>query len=194
MTNPWEVPPIPLYGDPKEDDTYMGVGRVLSAWEGVELVLGQIYSHFVGMCYQLGAFHEYGAGRIFSERFVIIARAAEKFFVKWCDQDLEGEFLRNSLAVHGFSNRRNDVAHGIVRPKEWIEPIDPFNPLARTPTTFLLVPPQYKFSKFDQNNRPTYAYNLAMLLQLDRDLFNLRLRLLDVDYKALSLLSPLRRR
>ena len=34
----------------------------------------------------------------------------------------------------------------------------------------------------------------GMLLQLDRDLFNLRLRLLDVDYKALSLLSPLRRR
>jgi hypothetical protein len=47
MQNPWDRPPLPSAGNADPNDIYIGVGRVLSQWEIVELQLGYLYTAFI---------------------------------------------------------------------------------------------------------------------------------------------------
>jgi hypothetical protein len=122
MSNPWDVPPLPIVGDADIMTTYAGVGIVLSAWEEIELSLSQFYSFMVGRPYHIDAMREYGRGTIFRERMKILV---DETHIRLCCQTQEGEFDKIAEECIGFSNRRNDVAHGIVRPIEMLYPPPP---------------------------------------------------------------------
>ena len=56
----------------------------------------------------------YGQGRIFRDRFNILIKSAKRYFIKSPNQELEGELCFLLQRVLGFSDRRNEVAHGII--------------------------------------------------------------------------------
>jgi hypothetical protein len=185
MSNPWDVPPIPNRGDEDEDATYAGVGRVMSRWEAVEVELAHLYTIFVNRPHEADAIKAYGMGRIFAERLALLREAAERYFVSSPDQAIEGAARELLDRVRRYSDRRNEVAHGIVRQMRWVRGVrDNLAQDAVGRFQHCLVPPHYTFRKFDQHNRPTYAYASAELLTLDEKLFwlahevqDLRLRL-----------------
>jgi hypothetical protein len=116
MNNPWDIPPLPTVADEDIEITYSGIGRVTSAWEGIEVNLGRIYSFLLEDPDGYETMRKYGEGRIFKDRFKELQRAADQFFFKRHDQQIEGEFHHLAIKVVGFSDRRNDVAHSIVNP------------------------------------------------------------------------------
>ncbi len=112
MSNLWDVPPLPTIGDDDEEATYAGVGRVTSQWEAIEFQFSRLYSIFVGKPDE--EMRAYGAGRIFRERSKILAEAARDYFIRNPDQELEGQLHALTIRAEGFSDRRNEIAHGIV--------------------------------------------------------------------------------
>ena len=68
--------------------------------------------------------------------------------------------------VSKFSARRNDVAHSIVRPLQWI-----VSPKLEGPLQFCAVPPHYTGKKFDPQNMPLFIYTSVELAALSKALF-----------------------
>ncbi len=134
------------------DDTYAGVGRALTQWEEIELALSFLYGTFVGKPNDAEAFREYGKGPIFDSRMTGLKEAAAKFFIAHHHQELEGVFDKLAEDIRNFSHRRNEIAHGTVRPMLWLRPskTDPF--------TYCLIPSHYTKKKFDAAGLPVYVY------------------------------------
>ena len=57
---------------------------------------------------------EYGSGTIFKMRIDILTKKAAQFFMLTHDQRLEGDFDKLVERALGFSQRRNEIAHGIA--------------------------------------------------------------------------------
>jgi hypothetical protein len=163
MPNPWDRPPIPLRGDSDEDTTYGGIGRVVTHWEQVEIALSHLYSLFVGRLGHREAIYEYGAGAVLKGRLERLALAHEKLCKLVPDQALESEFGALIEQIRLFSERRNDVAHGMVVPMQW---------KANEPFQFCLVPPDYKQTHFDPQNAPLYVYTRRELDSLTATFFS----------------------
>ena len=173
MTNPWDKPPIPKLGDDSEDITYAGVGRVMSAWEQVEIELGFTYGQFLKRSDHRNAIREYGQGRIFSERLSILTRASDIHFRRYPNQDEEGAFLMLRKAIEGFSGRRNDVAHGIVRTFLLTQKEDDATPRHMS----FLMPAYYDPRRFDADtNAPAYSYSSVELNALAEGLSELHFK------------------
>ena len=47
MPNPWDIPDSPATAEQSQDPCYLEVGRALSAWEGVEQALADIFAILV---------------------------------------------------------------------------------------------------------------------------------------------------
>jgi hypothetical protein len=156
----WNPPPVPAQGDLDENSIYAGVGRVLSMWELIELELSRIFGFFRG---NSQAYREYGQGRIFVERIRILRDAATLHFVSNCDQVREAEFDRLGECVEKFSNRRNDVAHSIVREIGFIRQRRVGDTAG---AAYLLVPPHYDARRFGPDHLPRYAYRAVELQYL----------------------------
>jgi hypothetical protein len=174
MPNPWDIPPFPDHGDPVDDHTYAGVGRVLSQWEVIEIEISGIYAAFTGRYHSVAVRHEYGAGLIFTLRADLTKKAAQKFFIKKPNQNLEACFDLLMNEVENFSDRRNEVAHGIVRPLQFIRLL---NVGDRLGLQFFLIPPIYTKRKFDISNIPKYIYTSKELLNFESALVVLASRL-----------------
>ena len=71
MTNPWDAPPLPSRGDSDKNETYAGVGRVISAWENIEFALARLYSVYIGAPDDIHGLRAYGTGRIFRDRLAV---------------------------------------------------------------------------------------------------------------------------
>jgi hypothetical protein len=161
MSNPWDVPPFPTSGDDDPEYTYAGVGRVLSQWETAELELGAIYGLLLNRPDDVAEIRQYGVPNIFEERAKALWAAAEYYFTQNPHQDTEAE-LSNVLSIaRRFSARRNDVAHSIVKPIQWIRRGGVEGPLQ-----FGLVPPNYLAKKFDVLDMPTFVYTSVELNRL----------------------------
>src|SRR5437868_3763424 len=119
MSNAWDVPPFPSHGDAQDDTTYAAVGRFMSAWEELEVTLSHLHAALVKRPFDAEALWGYGDGRIFADRLKILEAAADGFARAKPDQALEGDFCSLLRSVRGFADRRNDIAHGIVRPIHW---------------------------------------------------------------------------
>jgi hypothetical protein len=166
--NSWDVPPLPDHGDDDIDTTFAGVGRVLTQWESIELELSVIYAVFMGRPGDSEASREYGRGRTFTDRAKMVAERAEKSLR---NQALEDEFDQIMCAIRHFADRRNEVAHGIVRPIHWIMP----GRIQQTDYNFkfCLVPSYYNYKKYGPDNLPEYMYISETLLDLEKKLFYL---------------------
>jgi hypothetical protein len=170
MSAPWEIPPLPAHGDERADDTYKMVGHALSGWEELEYQLSHLYSHITGRPGAMTALREYGEnGRIFADRIARLENAAEPFFTRHPSQEFESRFSEITHSSRKLADRRNEIAHGIVRPLQWLQSLLPeYETLRGRASEFALVPPLYTRRKLDEKHRPKYIYtaNELMLFSL----------------------------
>jgi hypothetical protein len=164
MAEPWDVPPFPDHGDQNADDTYKMVGRALSEWEELEYRLAHLYAQIIGRPSQIAALREYGKGRIFADRIAGLETAAEAYFIRNPRQNSEAELACIAEVARRLADRRNEIAHGIVRPLQWIQRPIP-DRLIGQPLEYALVPPLYTRRKLDEKNRPKYIYTANELMQ-----------------------------
>lgn len=163
MANPWDPQPIPESGDDNEETTYGGVGRVISAWSYIEFSLSRLYTLFLGDLDAKDPMNEFGAYSIFRERFNALDRAACTYFARHPSQ--AGEAIFDQLTEHivGYSDRRNEVAHGIVMDMKGLRIFEhDFSQDSEGRAQFLVIPPLH-MGKKHVRSVPTYAYNRAML-------------------------------
>lgn len=105
-------------------------------------------------------------------------------------QHLEGDFRAVCTAAEGFSNRRNEVTHGIVRKFWWNVP----PPKRQSPATVggankhlhCLVPAAYMKRKFDADDRNVYAYPSSQLILIEQRLQALAMETLDLRARLLK--------
>jgi hypothetical protein len=188
MPDPWDRPPIAPRGDDHEDISYAAIGRLTSQWESIESELSHLYAIFIGQYFKHEAYDEYfEKTRNFNMRLKAIEESGAKFFL---NQKTEIEFHALITKIRGFSERRHEVAHGIVRPyyvyamlTEWSDPFD------QDRTRTCVVPPHYQRNWHDEKTKiPIYVYTS---IQIDRisDLMNdLLLEL--VQFKSRFLPKP----
>ena len=170
MSALWNPIPYPQRLDDRRRHTLYGVGLIMSGWESLEFELARIYSFFAEDPDGLSVQTEYGKGRIFSERLLILREKACSFFIRWPHQDVEGLFDQLTERAEELALQRNDVAHGIVYD---VSRMVIFS--ERYPETFgrkpgyALIPPLYTLRRH-QDGLPTYAYALPELKALAREL------------------------
>jgi hypothetical protein len=142
MASPWDIPPPPAIGDASEDITFASIGRALTRWEEFEVMLASLFSTLVGTDDNTApAIRAYGSVITFRGRADLIRAAAEVHFMLFPNEALQKTFnsFVNQLTNHACA-RRNEIAHGIVRP--FVSVID-----GKTTRTFCLFPPYYAANK-----------------------------------------------
>lgn len=164
MSNPWDPPRLPRRGDSDRSRTYTGVGMVTSAWESIEFTLSRLYSIFINHNDELAALREYGDGAIFRSRLGTLTNAAEAFFVTHSDQKIEAEFDEIVSHAIGFSERRNDVAHGMVFEINTIPYYQEFlDPKFHDQTQWAVIPPFHTLNRHEARGIPAHAYTSQTL-------------------------------
>ena len=135
-------------GDADIDTTYAAVGRALSAWEGVELRLAEVYSIFTIEKMDLELVRDYGsANQTFRWRIAAIEKAAKQYFIRKPCQDYEGDFLKMTALATDLAEGRNNIAHGIVRPCRYHHRPGTNPPEECDVTLFILTPPWYSIER-----------------------------------------------
>jgi hypothetical protein len=156
VDNPWDAPPLPTRGNRSERVLYEAIGRALSTWEELETRLAGLYAAFCEQSqYDRATNNEYGAPANFRVRLAALERAGCRYFVKRPHQDLEGEFAWLIRTADGWAQRRNDVAHGIVRFLHMVR--DPqATLLSGNPIECCLVPPHFREAKYISPDTPAH--------------------------------------
>lgn len=118
-TDPWAMVQRAEKGAETDSEIHAAVGAALSAWEEAEEGLAELFALFIGAP-EAGpasghnpAIRAYGTVISSSSRQQMIRGAADGFFYKAEQNDpVRGQFglLMNEAA--GYSQRRNDIAHG----------------------------------------------------------------------------------
>ncbi|MBO6724190.1 MAG: hypothetical protein JJ911_00830 [Rhizobiaceae bacterium] len=179
MADPWDIP-LPIVADYDESPLYEALGRAVDRWEHIEWTLSMLYSLFVGD-HTFLSMREYGAnGNIFRDRLAGLERAADAWFVKNCNQSAEGEFNRLMVAARGFSDRRNEFAHGVVANVAphifWRCRLLS----APEPDRYLVVPPIYIVRKYDEYGLPTFGFS-----SFELEILHNRMQFLELDLALL---------
>jgi hypothetical protein len=158
MPHPWEPPPIPTRGNRSSRTLYESIGRFLATWEEIEIALSHLYAAAVGQTrFDAGATQAYGKKYNFQDRITALEAAFLKHSIRAPNQGHESRFREIITQIRGYSARRNDVAHGIVRLINIAQ--DPQSTLLATPNPpeWCLVPPDFGESKFVSPYIPAYA-------------------------------------
>jgi len=176
---PWSyVEPLTSEGDADYNDTLRGVGLVLHEWTLVEIALSHLQAILGGSPRDGASIQAYGMGRVFSARLEGFKQVAYTYFVRNCDQHREAELDGLVLQVSGFSTRRNEVAHGVLRNFHMLD----LKTGGRTQKlSHFLVCPYYDQRGKSLFDFPFYMYNSATLnnlainisrLQVDIEIFS----------------------
>jgi hypothetical protein len=157
--NPWDRPPLAKEGNRSDRVLFESIGRTLNAWEQIESELAHLHSAFLcGDRFDLPSNVAYGDQNTLPLRLAGLQRAEKAYAVQHPSQEIEAEFVRLSEMVERYSARRNDIAHGIVRPFQWI--ITPkLEGLVMFPTaesSWCLIPPHYRPKKTRADSYPAY--------------------------------------
>lgn len=115
QTNPWEILPRELMGDPDPAALYRAVGMALSAWEALDERQYILYSAIVNepdSARQSAANTAYGTVLAPSGRAEMLLAAAGALFG---NDPIFFEIKELVDAVGALAARRNDIARGIVR-------------------------------------------------------------------------------
>lgn len=111
---PWDRRPWPKRGSGSLSKLYAAVGAALSEWERFEDELSRIFAALVSDPMSLPAQRAYNAVRTFEGRAEMLRAASEAYFVLWPNSSLQVSLkglLRDAIC---YSQRRNDIAHGVV--------------------------------------------------------------------------------
>ena len=145
------LPPLPPIGDLHEDVTYAAVGYALSQWETAETQLCWLTGAFMGLPRgDWRVVQRYSHHATFQGRANALEAAACAYWPTRCDQALEGRFLALMAEARSLSERRNEIAHGVVTVlREW---------QATRSQEWCLVPALYDRRKVEPPHIPTYIY------------------------------------
>jgi hypothetical protein len=167
--NSWDPPPFPEHGDREDNELFESIGRALTTWEDLESNLAHLYAALSEKSpYDQPAIYEYGALPNVPSRVSGLARLGRDYFIKYPNQALEGELCWITSNFNRWSQRRNDVAHGVVRL------IDIVKDIAGAPSekSFLgaslewcLVPPHFKEEK---HFTPTTPARILTSIEINR--------------------------
>ncbi|MEW9838690.1 hypothetical protein [Mesorhizobium marinum] len=183
MANGWMLP-LPLFADSSDEPVFMALGRAINRWEHIEFSLAQMYSLFVGD-ESLRKMREYGAPSIFRDRLAGLQHAAEAWFIKNPSQGHEGTFDKLTTAARGFSDRRNEFAHGLVlNVTEHIFWRVHLRLHAPDTERYLVVPALHTVRKYDRHWQPLFGYSSYELDILSERMSNLEGEL---DYLAFTI-------
>jgi hypothetical protein len=179
MLDPKMFAPAPMatVGDRSRTPIYTAIGRVTTAWEGLEDFLSGLFSQLLGTWHPVGAGRAYGAIAGFSGRQDMLRAAAEAHFAYQPDTALEKEFGRLMELCKNASTRRNEVAHGVL-----IKP-------SALPGVFL-GPPLYTSRKRAIGLAETYRLNSEQMNELVEKFTPLRIALHQFGNKILSRHQP----
>ena len=132
----------------------------------MEYQLSHIYSHFLKSPAKISTMRQYGTPRIFDQRATKLEKAAEAFFIKHPQQQIEGIFDNLIDRIRRFADRRNEIAHSIVRPLHW-------RGSKNTGIEYGLVPPLFTDRKLDKHHQPKYIYTATELEQFAQAFYGL---------------------
>lgn len=113
----WDRRPWPGSGDTDESKLYAAVGRSLSAWERYESRLAFLFAQFTGASIINPAIRAYCAIRTFEGRKEMLKAASKQYFYGFgIGEDHQLVINLKDVLRHAdkFSQRRNDIAHGVV--------------------------------------------------------------------------------
>jgi hypothetical protein len=182
--NPWDRPPLARQGNRSDRVLFESIGRTLNAWEQIESELAHLYSALLtGDRFDLPANLAYGVPNTIRLRLAGLQRVAKAHWVQRPSQEIEAEFERLSDLVDRYSDRRNDIAHGIARPFQWI--VTPnLEGLVMIPSrnsAWYVIPPHYR-PKTEPGAYPAYLLTSreinafgAVFLKITHALSNLSL-------------------
>jgi hypothetical protein len=165
MANPWDVPkPEPL-GDRDENVLYAAVGRALSQWETVETACARIYAFLIGAPTDeltiSPALRSFGIVNSFPTRCEMITTAGKAYFHLHPEVANYEKWINEALSdAKEFSNRRNEIAHGVVR--------HIINPTRESEGSYL-CPSFFNPKKFPISMIPTYQYVEKNILYFSRE-------------------------
>lgn len=157
------------------DITFAHVGRVISHWESIEFELSRLYAWFSGAPEDQGFMEQYGTGTIFQSRANNLAKRADALFTSSPDQRREGEFGALLTEARGFSNRRSDIAHGIIFP---IDRLTFFRSHIKRSLLhrkhYAIIPPIYAGRYANAQGFPEFAYTSVEMSRLTNRLRSLQ--------------------
>ena len=114
---PWALLGYRSCGDGSVEPIYAAVGKALSQWEELENRLASLFAFFVGDVPgdDAPAVRAYGTVISFRSRCGMVNAAARAYFHKHPDEGLEAKWTDLRKQLEGYSERRNDIAHGAAR-------------------------------------------------------------------------------
>lgn len=168
MSNPWDIPAKPTHSSDSRDDLYVAVGRALSSWDGIESILAEIFSLFLGTPVSSNPLQEpgiraFGSVVSFNGRAEMLEAAARAYFhnKKTPTAPLEMKFRALLNECRQFSGRRNDIAHGRVEFLVggefdwWPQKDDDY--------CWLFLPGLLAAKRYSLNHEPLFIYTKAEL-------------------------------
>jgi len=179
MGNPWDPLPIPRDADLDDTVTYEWVGRIIDRWEHIEFTLARLHSVFAGDPDGSEELREYGAGRTVSDRDRLIRATAEKWFVRNPNQTREGRFDKLMQEYIGFSDRRNEIAHGIVHQVTGLTMFRARTTRSDYLVQYAVIPAYHVMKRYHDNGVPKYMYGSAEMMLLEAKLIDLQLAAFD---------------
>jgi hypothetical protein len=109
MSQPWDVPPTPAYGDAHADAISLAVGRALTSWEFIEEELAQIFAILVNAdmanLERAPAVRAYGSITTARSRSDVLDAAGEAYFYNKPNPQLQSEFDSVLNHYRGFAAR-----------------------------------------------------------------------------------------
>jgi hypothetical protein len=114
--HPWDPPPLPERGDATEDITFAAVGRALTGWEIFEQSFALLFAVILGAQPSYAAMRAYGSVLTFRGRSEMVKQAAEAHFQQFPNRDVLAQLRQLLKDANNYSPRRNEIAHGFVRP------------------------------------------------------------------------------
>lgn len=117
MANPWDIPPTKARGDKTPVPIYTAVGLAMSAWEFIETDLSSMFAVFSGATTWTAtapAVRAYGSIVSYRARREALTAAARAFFKVHHMPREQRSFKIVLKKCDGWSDRRNDIAHGLA--------------------------------------------------------------------------------
>ena len=108
-------------GDLNVETTFTAIGRALTQWERFEYQLSGLFAVLVGAAENnvLPASRAYGSVVTFNARTAMVKAAADAFFLMYPNVELSARVMRVLKEAGEFAQRRNEIAHGVVKVSHW---------------------------------------------------------------------------
>lgn len=186
---PWDTFPLADVGDDTDETTYAAAGKALSKWNEFEGALVHLFSCFIMRPgsfngYSLAATRAFGAIHAFEGRIEMVREAGLAYFHELPHKETEAKFKNLITHGKGSCSRRNEIAHGIVRPYPFVEE-------EKIIATYALLPSWYDPKKTRMSGEMDFAYTSKHINQYGTGFLRLALSTHDITHHVIVSESPI---